>query len=89
MVRLYDIVFHIDLINEYIAGMDLGELISRASGRPRISQSEHWALMKTSTFRVIGRHVLNLWRIMRSELNLSSYTFENAVFHVLRRRYAL
>jgi DNA polymerase zeta len=69
-----------------MTGLDLGELISRAPGRANAGQSEQWALMQTSTFRVIGRHVLNMWRVMRSELSLSSYTFENAVFHVLRRR---
>jgi DNA polymerase zeta len=41
----------------------------------------------TSTFHVAGRHVLNLWRIMRSEQTLTSYTFENVAFHVLQRRY--
>ena len=41
----------------------------------------------TSTFRVVGRHVLNLWRIMRSEQTLTSYTLENIAFHVLQQRY--
>ncbi|GJE86113.1 DNA polymerase zeta catalytic subunit [Phanerochaete sordida] len=67
-------------------GLDFGEQISRAPGRAHAGQSEQWGLRTTSTFRVIGRHVLNLWRIMRSELSLSSYSMENAVFHVLGRR---
>ncbi|EKM61040.1 uncharacterized protein PHACADRAFT_204189 [Phanerochaete carnosa HHB-10118-sp] len=67
-------------------GLDFGEQISRAPGRAHAVQSDQWGLRTTSTFRVIGRHVLNLWRIMRSELSLSSYSLENAVFHVLRRR---
>lgn len=70
----------------HITGLDFGEQISRAPGRAHAGQSEQWGLRTTSTFRVIGRHVLNLWRIMRSELSLSSYSMENAVFHVLGRR---
>ena len=42
-----------------------------------------------STFRASGRHVLNVWRLMRTELELSSYTLENTVFHLLHRRYEL
>lgn len=46
--------------------------------------------MKTlSTFKVIGRHVLNLWRIMRSEHTFTIYTFEHVVFQLLHRRYVL
>ncbi len=46
--------------------------------------------MKTSsTFKVIGRHVLNLWRIMRSEQTFNIYTFEHVVFQLLHRRYVL
>lgn len=42
----------------------------------------------TSTFKVVGRYVLNVWRIMRSEHSLEIYTFENTVFQILRKRYA-
>ncbi|KIP11956.1 hypothetical protein PHLGIDRAFT_510248 [Phlebiopsis gigantea 11061_1 CR5-6] len=67
-------------------GLDLGEQISRAPGRARANQTDQWGERTTSTFKVIGRHVLNLWRIFRTELSLTSYSFENAVYHVLRRR---
>ena len=49
---------------------------------------DRWDIRTTSTFKVVGRHVLNLWRIMRAEQNLTSYTFENVTFQVLRRRFA-
>lgn len=48
--------------------------------------SDQWDIRTTSTFKVVGRHVLNLWRIMRAEQSLTSYTFENVTFQVLRRR---
>ncbi|TFY79148.1 hypothetical protein EWM64_g4861 [Hericium alpestre] len=51
-------------------GLDIGEQISRAPGRALGA----------------GRQVLNVWRIMRAEQGLSLYTFENSVFHLLRRR---
>ena len=34
----------------------------------------------------LGRILLNLWRILRHELTLQSYTFENVVYHVLNSR---
>jgi len=35
---------------------------------------------------IVGRIVLNLWKQMRSEVNLTSYTAENMFFHVLHER---
>ncbi|KZT30383.1 hypothetical protein NEOLEDRAFT_1237658 [Neolentinus lepideus HHB14362 ss-1] len=67
-------------------GLDVTELLSRAPAR-RIGGGNHqWGLRTTSTFSVVGRHVLNLWRVMRSEYNLTVYTFENVVFNVLQKR---
>ncbi|RPD62939.1 hypothetical protein L227DRAFT_584639 [Lentinus tigrinus ALCF2SS1-6] len=67
-------------------GLDVGEQISRAPGRTASGGYDAWGMKTTSTFKVIGRHVLNLWRIMRSEQTLNIYTFENVVFQLLRRR---
>ncbi|KAG8223007.1 hypothetical protein J437_LFUL000715, partial [Ladona fulva] len=36
-----------------------------------------------------GRIVLNVWRIMRSEVALTSYTFENVMYHLLHERVSL
>jgi len=74
------------MLTKKIAGFDIGELISRASGRAPSNSNDQWSIRHTSTFRVVGRHVLNLWRLMRTELELSMYTLENTVFHLLRRR---
>ncbi|KAF1982875.1 hypothetical protein K402DRAFT_424261 [Aulographum hederae CBS 113979] len=49
-------------------------------------EADSWGFAKTSTIRVTGRHMINIWRAMRSELNLLQYTMENVVFHLLRRR---
>ncbi|KAH8102662.1 hypothetical protein BXZ70DRAFT_798056 [Cristinia sonorae] len=66
-------------------GLDLGEQISRAPGRADFGNNQ-WGERTSSTFRVIGRHVLNVWRIIRAEQNFTSHTFEHAVFQLLHRR---
>ncbi|KAG8629506.1 hypothetical protein KVT40_003371 [Elsinoe batatas] len=48
--------------------------------------ADRWGFTHTSTIRVTGRHMINIWRAMRSELNLLQYTMENVVFHLLHRR---
>ncbi|KAJ6604659.1 hypothetical protein DFH09DRAFT_1242601 [Mycena vulgaris] len=66
-------------------GLDIADLICRAPAK-RSGGKDQWAMRHNSTFKVAGRHVLNLWRIMRVEQTLNIYTLENVVFHVLRRR---
>jgi DNA polymerase zeta len=48
--------------------------------------NDKWGFNNTSSIRVTGRHLINIWRAMRSELNLLQYTMENVVFHLLHRR---
>jgi DNA polymerase zeta len=36
-----------------------------------------------------GRIILNVWRLLRGEVALTSYTFENTSFHVLHERVPL
>ncbi|GLB36160.1 putative DNA polymerase type-B family protein [Lyophyllum shimeji] len=69
-------------------GFEVADLISRAPPT-RSAGIDQWGLRRTSTFKVAGRHVLNLWRIMRSEHALTSYTLENIAFNVLHRRVPL
>ncbi|KAI8300716.1 DNA polymerase zeta catalytic subunit [Colletotrichum sp. SAR11_240] len=49
-------------------------------------ENDRWGFNTTSTIRVTGRHMINIWRAMRGELNLLQYTMENVVWHVLHRR---
>jgi DNA polymerase zeta len=49
-------------------------------------ENDKWGFNNTSTIRVTGRHMINIWRAMRSELNLLQYTMENVAFHLLHRR---
>ncbi|KAJ1826633.1 DNA polymerase zeta [Coemansia sp. RSA 2599] len=45
-----------------------------------------WGRRKSSEFRITGRHLINIWRLMRSEFSLTSYTFQSIVWHVLNER---
>ncbi|PGH26674.1 hypothetical protein AJ80_01620 [Polytolypa hystricis UAMH7299] len=49
-------------------------------------ENDRWGFNHTSTIRVTGRHMINIWRAMRGELNLLQYTMENVVFHLLHQR---
>ncbi|RLU15029.1 hypothetical protein DMN91_012916 [Ooceraea biroi] len=40
----------------------------------------------TSEIKVPGRNILDVWRIMRHEATLLTYTFENVMHHVLHER---
>ena len=48
--------------------------------------ADRWGFTHTSTVRITGRHTINIWRAMRSELNLLQYTMENVTFHLLHKR---
>ncbi|KAG1749999.1 uncharacterized protein EDB91DRAFT_1309620 [Suillus paluster] len=67
-------------------GFDIGELIARAPSKNPAAGNDPWSQRTTTTFKVTGRHVFNVWRIMRVEQTLSMYSFENVVFQLLRRR---
>lgn len=49
-------------------------------------EDDRWGFNHTSTIRVTGRHMINIWRAMRGELNLLQYTMENVVFQLCQRR---
>ncbi|KAG2366540.1 hypothetical protein BDR07DRAFT_1395782 [Suillus spraguei] len=67
-------------------GFDIGELISRAPSKDANAGNNQWSQRTTTTFKVTGRHVFNVWRIMRVEQTFSMYSFENVAFQLLRRR---
>jgi DNA polymerase zeta len=48
--------------------------------------ADRWGFTHTSTIKVTGRHMINIWRAMRGELKLLQYTIENVVFHLLHKR---
>ncbi|KAE8374406.1 hypothetical protein BDV26DRAFT_43415 [Aspergillus bertholletiae] len=64
---------------------ELSRVKSQAHGRFG-KDADRWGFNHTSSIRVSGRHMVNIWRAMRSELNLLQYSMENVVFHLLHRR---
>jgi len=69
------------------SGLSVTQLLSRAPHGSGHAGSDNWSTRHTSNFKVTGRHVLNVWRVMRAEQTLGMYSFENFVFHILHQRY--
>ncbi|XP_059153946.1 uncharacterized protein LOC131939568 isoform X2 [Physella acuta] len=53
------------------------------------AETNEWGAAYTSEIQVAGRIVLNMWRVIKHEVALNVYTFENVVYHVLHRRIPL
>lgn len=70
---------------EYDLCDEISRMKSQSHGRFG-KEADRWGFTHTSTIRVTGRHMINIWRAMRGELNLLQYTMENVVFHLLRKR---
>ena len=48
--------------------------------------ADQYGARKASGIWLSGRIILNVWRLMRSELKLPIYTFENVVYNALHKR---
>lgn len=74
------------LINRGFAlGFNLPVLLSRTPAIKCVRQSDQ-SESNVKDFHISGRIVLDLWRLMRHEIALQSYTFENVVYHILHQR---
>ncbi|XP_078322604.1 uncharacterized protein LOC111104775 [Crassostrea virginica] len=50
------------------------------------AESDEWGADYSSEIHLAGRVILNLWRILKHEVTLNIYTFENVAHHVLHMR---
>ena len=73
------------LIQEFDFCDELSRMKSMSHGRLG-RENDRWGFTQASAIRVTGRHMINIWRAMRGELNLTQYTLENVAFHLLHRR---
>ncbi|KAJ4417028.1 DNA polymerase zeta [Neurospora sp. IMI 360204] len=73
------IKYDLDLCDEF------SRMKSQSNGRIG-KDADRWGFNTTSSIRITGRHMINIWRAMRGELNLLQYTMENVVWHLLHRR---
>ncbi|XP_078617508.1 DNA polymerase zeta catalytic subunit-like [Branchiostoma floridae x Branchiostoma japonicum] len=73
--------------------MDLCPMLSRipdAAKESRFSaEQDEWGADQMSEISIVGRIVINVWRLMRNELALNNYTFENVAFHAMHQRVPL
>ena len=66
---------------------DLCDELSRVKSQAHGRYYSGKGFNHSSSIHITGRHMINIWRAMRSELNnLLQYTLENVVFHVLKLR---
>ncbi|KAK3902219.1 hypothetical protein C8A05DRAFT_15695 [Staphylotrichum tortipilum] len=72
-------MYEFDLCNEF------SRMKSESFGKSG-KDADRWGFKTTSMLHVTGRHIINVWRAMRGELNLLQYSMENVVWHVLHRR---
>ncbi|RUS35011.1 putative DNA polymerase zeta catalytic subunit [Jimgerdemannia flammicorona] len=79
LIERAGMAYHINLCSE------LSRVIP--STMPKFGRDEDaWGFRQASSIHVDGRHMLNVWRLIRDEVNLNVYTFENVAFHVLHQR---
>lgn len=59
----------------------LGRVYSKGNGK----FGDRWGHTHTSAIKINGRHMLNIWRLLRHEVSLTSYSLENICYHLLHQ----
>ncbi|KAM9355265.1 DNA polymerase zeta catalytic subunit [Pholidichthys leucotaenia] len=74
-------------------GVDLCQQLSRVPGDSRenrfSAERDEYGADAMTEINIIGRITINLWRVMKTEVTLNNYSFENVAFHVLHQRFPL
>lgn len=80
----------------YIIELNIGPLLSRIpstkidfANKFKSENEDRDFNDSGAAVKITGRILLDVWRLLRPELPLTSYTFENVMFHILHRRCAL
>jgi DNA polymerase elongation subunit (family B) len=66
-------------------GRNLCHELSRSDFKSNGKVGDRWGYTHTSNVEVPGRHMLNVWRVLRSELSLTSYSLEHVAYHLLHQ----
>ncbi|XP_028970573.2 DNA polymerase zeta catalytic subunit isoform X2 [Esox lucius] len=73
--------------------VDLCQQVSRVPGDTKenrfAAERDEYGADTMTEIHIVGRIILNLWRIMKTEVTLNNYSFENVAFHVLHQRFPL
>ncbi|XP_074033298.1 DNA polymerase zeta catalytic subunit isoform X2 [Leptinotarsa decemlineata] len=64
----------------------MGKNIKNLLGRTQINNLKWKDEEAPNELKITGRIVLDVWRLMRHEISLQSYTFESIMFHILHKR---
>uniref|UniRef100_A0A4Y0BKG0 DNA polymerase zeta catalytic subunit n=1 Tax=Anopheles funestus TaxID=62324 RepID=A0A4Y0BKG0_ANOFN len=76
----------------YALDMNIMKKLSRVPSvdKVQVSEEEQRELLEMHDYsaglKIPGRILMDIWRLMRHEIALTSYTFENVAYHVLHRR---
>lgn len=78
------------LVERFRSAYDINLLpcFSRGTVKSNGKFGDRWGYTHTSAIKINGRHLLNVWRTMRSSVNLTSYALENVVYHLLHQTMA-
>ncbi|XP_077444018.1 DNA polymerase zeta catalytic subunit isoform X1 [Stigmatopora argus] len=76
-----------------VLGVDLCQQLSRIPDDSRdnrfSAERDDYGANTMTEINIIGRIILNIWRVMKTEVTLNNYSFENVAFHVLHQRFPL
>ncbi|ESO87294.1 hypothetical protein LOTGIDRAFT_107156 [Lottia gigantea] len=67
----------------------LSRLPGTKDGNRFSAEKDPWGADYNTEIHIAGRIVLNLWRVLKHEITLNIYDFENVAYHVLHRRIPL
>lgn len=70
-----------------IHNFNISEEISRVNLNIKNKMNDSWGYKKSSALNITGRYILNIWRLMRKELSVTQYSFENIAFLILKERH--
>lgn len=69
--------------SKMVFDLNLMANLSRGNFKSNGKFGDRWGYTHTSNIEISGRHMLNVWRILRSEMSLTSYSLENVTYHLL------
>lgn len=67
-------------------GMETTNYLSRVNENQLNKMRDTWGYTHASSIKITGRHMLNLWRTLKNESRLESFSLENFSYHLLHKR---
>lgn len=66
--------------------IETSNLLSRVNENQINKIRDTWGYTHASSIKITGRHMLNLWRTLKGESKLESFSLENFTYHLLHKR---